>query len=152
MWDSGKPDPTCLSSFLKCYNILQHFRWNVKYFINGVIRSAWNVRFDYHTIMGDIDVQLLTVIEYMFCAIWLGSACNFTKRNNPSWLFFTFSNLCKWYEIAQSVSYEWPYFRLTYWKHLKAIRSYPLDTVPKLKVHKTLTSSRPEVRCKKKCS
>ena len=24
-------------------------------------------------------------------------ACNFTKSNTPSWLFFTFFNLYKWY-------------------------------------------------------
>ena len=33
------------------------------------------------------------------------SACNFTKSNTPPWVFFTFSKLCKWYEIAQSITY-----------------------------------------------
>ena len=31
-------------------------------------------------------------------------ACKFTKSNFPSWVFFTFK-LCKWYEIAQSITY-----------------------------------------------
>ena len=32
------------------------------------------------------------------------SACNFTKSNTPPWIFFTLFKLCKWYQIAQSVS------------------------------------------------
>ena len=28
-------------------------------------------------------------------------ACNFTKINTPPWVFFTFLNLYKWYQIAQ---------------------------------------------------
>ena len=30
---------------------------------------------------------------------------NFTKSNTPPWVFFTFFQLYKWYQIAQSVSY-----------------------------------------------
>ena len=30
-------------------------------------------------------------------------ACNFTKSNTPHWVFFTFFNLYKWYQIAQSI-------------------------------------------------
>ena len=34
-------------------------------------------------------------------------ACNFTKRNTPSWVFFTFHvKIYKWYQIVQSVSYK----------------------------------------------
>ena len=29
-------------------------------------------------------------------------ACNFTKNNNPPWVFFTFYKLYKWYQIAQA--------------------------------------------------
>ena len=39
-------------------------------------------------------------------------AYNFTKRytlNTPSWDFSTFLKLCKWYQIAQSVSDKVPY-------------------------------------------
>ena len=31
-------------------------------------------------------------------------AGNFTKTSCPLWMFFTFFNLYKWYQIAQSVS------------------------------------------------
>ena len=34
------------------------------------------------------------------------SACNFTKINTPPWVFFTFFNLYKWYQIAQSTTYD----------------------------------------------
>ena len=30
---------------------------------------------------------------------------NFTKINNPPWVFFTFFKLYKWYRIAQRISY-----------------------------------------------
>ena len=32
-------------------------------------------------------------------------ACNFTKSNTPSWVFFTFLKFYKWYQIVQSISY-----------------------------------------------
>ena len=62
----------------------------------------------------------------MFCAIWYHSCnfkqcekhpwrsvtfskvagdCNTPKCNTPPWVFFTFFKLCKWYQIAQTVSY-----------------------------------------------
>ena len=31
-------------------------------------------------------------------------ACNFTKSNTPSWVFFTFFKLYKWYQIAQFIT------------------------------------------------
>ena len=31
-------------------------------------------------------------------------ACNFTKINNPSWVFFTFFTLYKCYQIAQRIT------------------------------------------------
>ena len=34
------------------------------------------------------------------------SASNFTKSNTSPWVFFTFFKLYKWYQIAQSVSYN----------------------------------------------
>ena len=30
--------------------------------------------------------------------------CNFTKSNNPPWVFFTFSKFYKWHQIAQTIS------------------------------------------------
>ena len=32
-------------------------------------------------------------------------ACNFTKVNNPPWVFLTFFKLYKWYQIAQRTTY-----------------------------------------------
>ena len=32
-------------------------------------------------------------------------ACNFTKCNTPLWVFYTFLKLCKWHQIAQSITY-----------------------------------------------
>ena len=32
-------------------------------------------------------------------------ACNFTKINTPSWVFSTFFELYKWYQITQRISY-----------------------------------------------
>ena len=34
-----------------------------------------------------------------------GLACNFTKSNNPPWVFFWFFKLYKWYQIAQNITY-----------------------------------------------
>ena len=34
----------------------------------------------------------------------LSSSCNFTKSDTPPEVFFMFLKLCKWYQIAQSVS------------------------------------------------
>ena len=30
---------------------------------------------------------------------------NFTKNNTPPWVFFTLFKLCKWYQIAQNITY-----------------------------------------------
>ena len=32
--------------------------------------------------------------------------CNFTESNTPPWLFFTFFELHKWYQIAQHTKYQ----------------------------------------------
>ena len=54
----------------------------------------------------------------MLCAIWFcyhlynlknvqnthGEVLLFNKSNTPPWVFFTFLNLYKWYQIAQSVT------------------------------------------------
>ena len=32
-------------------------------------------------------------------------ACNFTESNTLPWVFFTFLKLCKWYQIAQSITF-----------------------------------------------
>ena len=72
-----------------------------------------------------------TGLYVMFCAIWyhlynlknvknthegvLLLACNFTKSNTPPWVFFTFFNLYKWYQIAQYITYK------VFAKYLKGI-------------------------------
>ena len=33
------------------------------------------------------------------------SACNFTERNTPPWVFFTFLKLYEWYQITQSTTH-----------------------------------------------
>ena len=32
--------------------------------------------------------------------------CNFTKINNPPWVFFSFLKLYKWYQIAQRATFS----------------------------------------------
>ena len=33
--------------------------------------------------------------------------CSFTKCNTPPWVFFTFFKLYKWYQVSQSITYEY---------------------------------------------
>ena len=35
----------------------------------------------------------------------LAESCNFTESNTTPWVFFTFFNLYKWYQIAQSITH-----------------------------------------------
>ena len=77
-----------------------------------------------------IDLILCEIKIYIYvmrCAIWYhldnwknvkntprgvlilvklqAEACNFTKINTPPWVFFTFFELYKWYQIAQRTTY-----------------------------------------------
>ena len=36
----------------------------------------------------------------------MAAPCNLTKSNTPPWVFFTFIELHKWYQIAQSITKE----------------------------------------------
>ena len=36
--------------------------------------------------------------------------CSFTKSNSTPWVFFTFFNLYNWYQIAQSIIFNWNHF------------------------------------------
>ena len=47
-------------------------------------------------------------MKYCNKYLYEAKACNFTKSNTPPWVFFTFFKLYKWYQIAQSASYEEP--------------------------------------------
>ena len=57
-------------------------------------------------------------------------ACNFTKINTPPWVFFTFFNLFKWYQIAQRTTYmfiKWRYFKssaVVCWLWIKNINKH----------------------------
>ena len=42
----------------------------------------------------------------MLLLVELQEACNVTKSNIPSWMFFTFFKLYGWYQIAQSITYD----------------------------------------------
>ena len=57
----------------------------------------------------------MATTNVMHCAIWyhlynlknvenVAKACNFTKINTSSWVFFTLFKLCKWYQIAQRIT------------------------------------------------
>ena len=39
-------------------------------------------------------------------------ACNFTKINSSSWVFFTFFELYKWYQIAQRTTSDFCIFQV----------------------------------------
>ena len=41
----------------------------------------------------------------LFLGKFQALACNFTKSNTPSWVFFTFLKLYKWCQIAQRITY-----------------------------------------------
>ena len=68
-----------------------------------------------------------TSYELSICdafAIWyyfynLKNVKNTTKSNTPTWVIFTFFKLCKWYQIAQSITYMTPN-SLT-WKRIGSI-------------------------------
>ena len=64
--------------------------------------------------------------ELLLFLKFLASAWNFTKRNPPPWVLFTFFKLYKWYHIAQNISYDLKQdtysmpqvFEAHYWKGL----------------------------------
>ena len=50
-------------------------------------------------------VQAL-VIFVMGCTIWYHFWYNFTEINTLPWTFFKFFKLCKWYQIAQRITFR----------------------------------------------
>ena len=38
-------------------------------------------------------------------SVSFSKGCNFTESNTPTWMFFTFFKLYKWYQKAQSIGY-----------------------------------------------
>ena len=71
----------------------------------------------------------------VLCAIWYhlcnlkkvknthrgAEACNITKRNTPPWVFFTFFNLCKWYQISLSITFKTERHQNAYKSHYSAV-------------------------------
>ena len=79
-----------------------------------------------------ISLPFLSRIFAMRCAIWYHwyklknvknthggllilvkfqtKACNFTKIHTPSWVFFTFFKLYKWYQIVQRTTFKFTSF------------------------------------------
>ena len=55
----------------------------------------------------------------------LYKTCNFTKINTPPCVFFTFFKLYKWYQIAQRITYLEKYFDQFY---TTGLFLYPLET------------------------
>ena len=43
-------------------------------------------------------------MQLSYCDFYARQACNFTKINTPSWVFFTFFKLYKWYQIVQHIT------------------------------------------------
>ena len=48
-------------------------------------------------------VQLKNVKNTHGGVLLFAEACNFTKINTPSWVFFSFLKLYKWYQITQRI-------------------------------------------------
>ena len=46
------------------------------------------------------------------------SACNFTKSNTLSWVFFAFFKSFQWYQIAQSITIFHCQFNFPKWRHM----------------------------------
>ena len=76
------------------YVVISFFHINIVYVMASHMHSAiWYRLHNSKNVKKTHEVVLLLV------------ACNFTKSNTPSWVFFTFLKLNKWYQIAQNVSY-----------------------------------------------
>ena len=81
----------CWLSFLKKHWHIHVFVWVVKK------RTALGVLFTQQVLL------LEHCIENNFNFIFITS--NFPKSDIPSWVFFTFVKMYKWYQIAQSIWY-----------------------------------------------
>ena len=69
--------------------VISFFHINIVYVMASHMHSAiWYSLHNSKNVKKTHEVVLLLV------------ACNFTKSNTPSWVFFTFLKLNKWYQIA----------------------------------------------------
>ena len=48
----------------------------------------------------------------LFLVMLQTKVCTFTKSNIPPWVYFKFFKLCKWYQIAQSISHYFQFVTL----------------------------------------
>ena len=60
----------------------------------------------------------------------LAEAWNFTKSNTPSWVFFMFFKLNKWYQITQRFPYESPINFLELWEKKPEQLASVMDEIP----------------------
>ena len=66
--------------------------------IKKCMNMKWFSRFGVICTILNGEVFLLLTLQTL--------ACNFTKINTPSSVFFTFFKLCKWYQIAERIRYD----------------------------------------------
>ena len=64
-------------------------------------------------------------------------ACNFTKSNTPSWVFFTFFKLNGWYQIAQCIIYR----KQSIYFHCKPLDWFPYEWNVEIKYAKSVHSN-----------
>ena len=70
------------------------------YFILFVMRcTIWYHLYNFKNVKNAHGEVLLLV------KLQAALGCNFTKSNTPPWVFFTFSKLGKWYQIAQRITF-----------------------------------------------
>ena len=72
--------------------------WVIHCFVMIVMRCAiWYHLYNFKKVK-DTHGRVLILVTLQ------ALACNFTKINNPPWVFFTFIKLYKWYQIAQRIT------------------------------------------------
>ena len=76
----------------------------LKIFLYVVLCAIWYHLYDLKN-MKNIPGGVLLLIKLQ--------ASGFTKSSIPPWVIFTFFKLCKWYQIAQSITYKYTWH--IYW-------------------------------------
>ena len=87
-----------------CLTIL--WGWHLKYL-------CWSQNKYAHQLINEIQIQKPKTDKTTWLYVMKNThgivlllACNFTKSNTPSWVFFTFFKLYEWYQIAQGITYR----------------------------------------------
>ena len=86
-----------------CYPTQQHLlkvnKTDIRTNLFGVFYTIWYYLYNLKKVENThAGVLLLAKLQT--------EACNITKSNIPPWMFFTFFNLYKWYQIILSVSFN----------------------------------------------